>query len=64
MDLVQHMWEYSTLLADPSWSILVLLPEGNMDTSGIGMLEVLWKVVEEIIYTQINMVVTFHDILN
>ena len=52
------------LLADPSWNILVLLPEGNMGTSGIGMLEVLWKVVEEIIDTQINMVVTFHNILN
>ena len=45
MDLVQHMWESSTLLADPSWNILVLLPKGNTDTPGIGMPEVLWKVV-------------------
>ena len=64
MDLVQHMWESSTLLADPSWNILVLLTKGNTDTPGIGMLEVLWKVVEDILDPQINMVVTFHNILN
>ena len=52
------------ILTDLSWAISVLLTKCNVDTRGIGMLEVLWKVVEAIIDTRIKMVVKFHDVLN
>ena len=62
--LVQHMWESRTLPAELSWNILVLISKGNPETWGVGLLEVLWKVVETIIDTCIKMVVTFHGILH
>ena len=64
MNLVQHMWEYSTLPTELIWAILVLIPKGNTDKWGIGLLEVLWKVVEAIVDNQIKTVVKFHDILH
>ena len=51
MKLVKHMWESSMFPTELSWTILVLLPKVQTDTSGIGLLEVLWKVVEAIIHT-------------
>ena len=45
------MWESSTLLTHMSCTILVLPPKGNTYTWGIGLVEVLWKIVEAIIDT-------------
>ena len=44
--------------------ILVLLPKGNTDTWGIGLLESLWKVLETIIDTHLRASVQPHDVLN
>ena len=41
-----------------------LLPKINSNTQGMGLIDVLWKVVEYIIDTRIKTVVTFHDVLN
>ena len=43
---------------------MVLISKGNAENRGIGLIEVLWKVVKDIIYTHTKTVVTFHDILN
>ena len=58
------MWESGTLPKDMSWTIFVLTPKGKADTREIGMIEILWKVVESIIKTNIKTVVTFHDVLH
>ena len=58
------MWEFSIILTDLSLNILVLFTKGNVETRGIGLIEVLWKVVTSIIDTQIKMVVVFQDILH
>ena len=52
------------LLAELSCTILFLLPKGNVDTRGIGIIEVLYKVVEAIIDILINMAVIFYYILH
>ena len=52
------------LPTDMIWTILVLLPKVNTYTCGIGLLLVLWKAVEDIIYTHINMAVMFNDVLH
>ena len=62
--LVQHMWENSTLLTELTWTLLVLLPKVKANTEGIGLLEVLWKVVKAITNTWVNTDVKFHDILH
>ena len=42
---------------------LIVVPKGNVDNQGLGILEVLWKVMEAIIDTRIKTAVTFHDFL-
>ena len=61
--LVQHMWEHSTLLTELIWTIFVLIPKGSSYIWGIGLLEVLCKLVEAIIDNQTKTAVKFHDIL-
>ena len=43
---------------------LVKIPRVNADTGGLCMLEVLWKMVEAVIDTQIRTVVQFHNVLH
>ena len=47
-----------------SWSTVVLLPKGNGDYRGIGLLEIGWKVIESIINRRIASKVIFHDALH
>ena len=53
-----------TLPINLSWTILVLLLKGNVDTRGISLIEVPWKLVEAIINTWAKIAVKFHDILH
>ena len=46
------------------WLTVVLLPKGNGDYWGIGLLEISWKVIESIINWRIADKVTFHDALH
>ena len=46
------------------WNILFLIPKGSADTHGIGLLEVLCKIAEDIIDTHIKTVAMFHDVLH
>ena len=41
----------------------VCLPKGSTDAHGIGMLEVMWMVVEGLIDTLVKAAVQFHDVL-
>ena len=43
------------------WNVLVLITKANADTWGIGLLEVVWKVVEAVIETWIKSLVQFHN---
>ena len=58
------MWEHSTLPTYLIWTVLVFLTKVNADTLGIGLLEVLWKVVEDVIDTWIKTEVKFHGVLH
>ena len=44
--------------------MLVLNPKRNVDTRGIGLLEVVWKVVEAVINTIITSVVQLNNVLH
>ena len=41
-----------------------MLFKGHTYTQGVGIMEILWKVVESIIDTLINAVVTFYNVLH
>ena len=49
---------------DLVWTVLVLITKGTTNTQGIGLLETLWKVMEELIYTCISASLQLHDVLH
>ena len=62
--LVQHCWTSGELPKELSWTFLALLPKGQADHRGIGLIEIVWKLLEAIIDTRVKKVVSFHDILH
>ena len=64
VELVQFMWWHGTIPTYLVFIILILVPNGNRDTQGIRLLEVLWNVMEAVIDTRIKKAVVFHDFLH
>ena len=58
------MWETGSIPIELGWNVLVILPKGNSYNRGVGMLDVVSKVVEVVIYTRITTVFQFHNILH
>ena len=47
-----------------SWQAVVLIPKGKNDYRGIGLVEVMWKVVAVIINRRFTSSITYHDVLH
>ena len=58
------MWETGSIQTELVWTVLLMIPKENLDTWGIGLLEVVWKVVEAVTDTRIKSVVQFYDFLH
>ena len=58
------MGETGFIPTELGWNVMVLIPKLNADTRKVGLQEVVWKVVEVVIHTQIISVLQFHDILH
>jgi hypothetical protein len=54
VSLIQAIWTQGEILQQLTWVIVVLLLKGGGDYRGIGLLELLWKVVERILDWQLN----------
>ena len=52
VDIFQYMWSTGYIPWELGCTILLLIPKGNTDNRGIGLLEKLWKVVKAIINTR------------
>ena len=62
--MVRHIWNTGEIPARMLLTIVVLIPKGNSgDFRGIGLLEVVWKVVERIIDARLKCV-PLHDALH
>ena len=46
------------------WQVVVLIPKGKKDYCDIGLVEVMWKVVAEILNRRITASITFHNFLH
>ena len=46
------------------WQAVVLIPKGKKDYQGIGLVEVMWKVVATILNRHLTASITFHDFLH
>ena len=49
MELIQTAFWEGELAKEAMWQAVVLIPKGKMDYRGIGIVEVLWKVVAAIL---------------
>ena len=49
VDLVQTAFREGELAEEATWKAVVLIPKGKKDYRGIGLLEVMWKVVAAIL---------------
>ena len=43
---------------------IILLPKGNVNYRGVGLINVLWNTVLEVINLHIGAVITYHDVLH
>ena len=64
VDLIQHVFHSGNIPTQLCWSYLTLLPKPDGGARGIGLLEVLWKLIEAIIDTRVRAAVTLHDTLH
>ena len=64
VDLVQtEFWE-GDLAEESTWQAVVLIPKGKKDYRGIGLVEVMWKVVAVILNRRFTSSITYHDVLH
>ena len=64
VEIIRFIWDTGFIPTELGWTVLVIIPKVNSANQGIRLLEVVWKVVEEVIDTRIKSVVQFHDILH
>ncbi len=54
LKLVQAVWDHGDIPPQLLWVIVVLISKGGGDYQGIGLLEPMWKVCEQVIDTRLN----------
>ena len=64
VDLVQTAFREGDLAEESTWQAVVLIPKGEGDYRGIGIVEVMWKVVAVILNGRFTSSITFHDVLH
>jgi hypothetical protein len=64
VSLVGHVYETGDLPSCLPWSTMILLPKASGSFRGIGLLEVIWKLLTSIIDVRIKAAIDFHDALH
>ena len=54
MDLVQTAFREGEMAVEANWKTVVLIPKGRKEYRGIGLVEVMWKVVAVISHCRIT----------
>ena len=62
--LVQTAFGEGRLAEENTWQEVVLIPKGGKDYRGIGLVEVVWEVVAEVLNLRLTAYITFHDFLH
>ncbi len=63
MRLVTTVWETGTIPQQLGRVIVVLIPKGGGDYRGIGLLELIWKIIECVMDQGLN-AITLHESLH
>ena len=64
VELVQTAFWDGDLAEEATWKAVVLIPKGKGDYQGIGLVEVMWKVVAVILNLRFTSSITFYDVLH
>ena len=64
VELIQTAFRDGELAEEATWQAVVLIPKGKGDYRGIGLVEVMWKVVAVILNRLLTSSITFHDVLH
>ena len=64
VELIQTAFRDGELAEEATWQAVVLIPKGQGDYRGIGLVEVMWKVVALILNRRLTSSITFHDVLH
>ena len=64
VDLIKTAFQEGELVEEAMWKTVVLIPKGKKEYRGIGLVEVMWKVVAAILNRQLMASITFHDFLH
>ena len=51
-------------MEESMWQAVVLIPKGGKDYRGIGLMELMWKVVADILNRRLTASITFHKFLH
>ena len=64
VDLMQTAFRERDLAEESTWQAVVLIPKGKGDYRGIGLVEVMWKLVAVVLNRRFTSSITFHDVLH
>ena len=64
MDHVQSEFWWGKLAEESTWQAVVLIPKGKKYYRGIGLMEVIWKAVADILNLRLAASITFHNFLH
>ena len=64
VELVQTAFRDGDLAEEATWQAVVLIPKGKKDYRGIGLVEVMGKVVAAILNRRFTSFITYHDALH
>ena len=64
MDLVQSAFREGNLAEEATWQAVVLITKGKKDYCGIGLVEVMWKIVVDILNIRLTASIAYHDFLH
>ena len=64
MDLAQATFREGNLAEEATCQAVVLIPKGKKEYRGIGLVELMWKVVAAILNRRLTASITFHDFLH
>lgn len=64
VQMVQHVFSTSEFPTELTWTTLVLLPKEDGSSRGIGLMDVIWKLITSIIDARLKGNIDFHDSLH
>ena len=64
VDLLQTAFWEGEMAEEATWQTVILIPKARKEYRGIGIVEVMWKVVAAILHRRITASITYHDFLH